>query len=299
MAYALRSNPSIEQAIRGIAAEQIDKALAELNDPALDIHTAVHQVRKRCKKIRALLRLVRPQLAGCYGCENAWYRDLARELAWLRDPQSQLDAWRRFAAAGAPRLELGLAARIEAVLQARRDEVADPVRLEASRQLARQRFEEGRQRLADWSLRTDSWDAVSAGLLQTYRSGRKATADAYARANGEHFHDWRKRVKDHGYQLRLLRRLHPRLIDAQRRAAEKLGSLLGEEHDLGQLRDLLSVLGPDTIPAADALLVQQALDDQREVLRRTAQRRGAQVFAEKPKCLRRRMGRYWRGFVHR
>ena len=45
----------------------------------------VHDVRKRCKKVRGLLRLVRPGLGPDYRRANADVRDAARELSSLRD----------------------------------------------------------------------------------------------------------------------------------------------------------------------------------------------------------------------
>ena len=53
----------------------------------------IHQIRKRCKKLRAVLRLVRPGLSEFYASENAFFRDAARVLSPLRDTQSVLDAY--------------------------------------------------------------------------------------------------------------------------------------------------------------------------------------------------------------
>ncbi|MEZ4569166.1 MAG: hypothetical protein R2849_02320 [Thermomicrobiales bacterium] len=62
MAYRLEPDEALDVGVRRIATEQVEKALAELDDSDLDRHATVHQVRKRCKKIRGLLRLVRPGL---------------------------------------------------------------------------------------------------------------------------------------------------------------------------------------------------------------------------------------------
>jgi hypothetical protein len=58
MALRLQPQESVEAGIRRIVGEQLDAALVA---PAqLDHHQAVHEVRKRCKRIRGALRLVRP-----------------------------------------------------------------------------------------------------------------------------------------------------------------------------------------------------------------------------------------------
>ncbi|WP_153558836.1 CHAD domain-containing protein [Roseimaritima sediminicola] len=77
MSYQIKREESLEQAVRRIACEQIDKAVAELDDPRLSRPQAVHQLRKRCKKLRGLLRLVRPAMEKTYAKENACFRDTA------------------------------------------------------------------------------------------------------------------------------------------------------------------------------------------------------------------------------
>ena len=95
MSYAFpRDVERIDEAVRQIAAEQIDKAIAEIDDADLTAHETVHQVRKRCKKLRALARLVRPGFPS-YKKENAFFRDLARGLSGARDAQVMCDAYNR------------------------------------------------------------------------------------------------------------------------------------------------------------------------------------------------------------
>src|SRR5690606_9905919 len=54
----------------------------------------VHQVRKRCKKLRGLLRLVRLNLDnGIYETENACFRDAASDLSSVRDAQTLVDTY--------------------------------------------------------------------------------------------------------------------------------------------------------------------------------------------------------------
>ncbi|MBD3675179.1 MAG: CHAD domain-containing protein [Planctomycetaceae bacterium] len=90
MAYRLRQSKSVQTSLRKVATEQIDKAIDEINDADLDAHETVHQVRKRCKKLRGLIRLVRPVFDD-YQDENTCFRDAARALSDIRDAQSQLE----------------------------------------------------------------------------------------------------------------------------------------------------------------------------------------------------------------
>lgn len=50
MAYCVQTDEPLKQGLRRTIAEELRSALAELNDEALDQATAIHDVRKHCKK---------------------------------------------------------------------------------------------------------------------------------------------------------------------------------------------------------------------------------------------------------
>ncbi|MGA8262661.1 MAG: CHAD domain-containing protein, partial [Arenicellales bacterium] len=87
MAYRLKHSKAVAAEIERVVVEQIDRATAGIDNAGVDPDTTIHQVRKRCKKIRAVLRLARGSLDkdGVYEVENAFFRDLAAELSDLRD----------------------------------------------------------------------------------------------------------------------------------------------------------------------------------------------------------------------
>ncbi|NJM55271.1 MAG: CHAD domain-containing protein [Verrucomicrobiae bacterium] len=71
--------------MRRIGVAQIDAAIGHLHSDA-DLAAIVHSTRKCMKKLRALLRMVRPGLStGVFERENARFRDIARQLSDLRD----------------------------------------------------------------------------------------------------------------------------------------------------------------------------------------------------------------------
>ncbi|QDS90013.1 CHAD domain protein [Rosistilla ulvae] len=93
MGYRIERNETINDGVRRIATEQIEKAIGELGDNRLDPPTQVHQVRKRCKKLRGLLRLLRPGFEATYDKRNRWCRDTARLLSGARDAKVLLDTY--------------------------------------------------------------------------------------------------------------------------------------------------------------------------------------------------------------
>ncbi len=90
-ADTLRRDESGSAGIDRILEGKIDAAIGHV-DGGMDRHETVHEVRKRCKEIRAALRLVRGVLPT-YSAENAHYRDAARRLSDIRDAQALVETF--------------------------------------------------------------------------------------------------------------------------------------------------------------------------------------------------------------
>jgi hypothetical protein len=111
-----------------------------------------------------------------------------------------------------------------------------------------------------------------------------------ANPSPEHFHEWRKRVKDLWYQVHLLRPVWPEQLDALAEQLKGLSEFLGDDHDLyllGQVVDGASRKPPE----ADNL---RRLIAQREhELRMNALEAGAELYGEKPSAFCERLASYW------
>src|SRR5262245_27495457 len=87
MSFELRSEEPLRKGVRRIVRKQLENALDQLTGvtrgPRDD---AVHEARKCFKKVRAVLRLVRPAIGEkTYRAENTCFRDAARPLTEVRD----------------------------------------------------------------------------------------------------------------------------------------------------------------------------------------------------------------------
>jgi hypothetical protein len=294
MAYRLRRNRSVQSSLRKVAREQIDKAIGEITDADLDRHEAVHQVRKRCKKLRGLIRLVRREFDD-YQRENAFIRDAARELSYVRDAQSMIDCFDDLMEHFQDQIDRDAFTPVREELAARRQQIADDeAGLQQRLDTLLVRLRELRQRVQGWKVSGSGFSAVEGGLMKTYGRGRKAMREAYRDPTPANFHEWRKRAKYHWYHLRLLRSLWQPMVKVQRRGADELGELLGDDHDLAVLRQTL-VDGPDRFgSAADLQAVLGLIDRRRAELQARARPLGRRLFAEKPKQLAARFGNYWK-----
>jgi len=288
-----KSDASVEQALQRIAISQIDAALAELDDAALDDQTRVHQLRKRAKKLRALIRLVRPAFAD-FHAENAALRDATAKLSTTRDADVHIAPSDKLVEGLASEAEQGRFAPFRARLLERRQALSGKADLAGALRDFGDTLRAARARVALWTLDRQDFAAIEGGLIRAYRRGRRAMTAASEEATPESFHNWRKRVKDHWYHARLLERLAPEFLDARRKVAGHLGELLGERHDLAVLRAAVQAEADcfaDTKALKDFLAL---IDDRAAALEKEAFVLGHHLFADKPSALRQRWHEYWK-----
>ena len=285
MPYAiLPEDPSVEAALRRIAREEAEGALKAVGGMG-DLAPRVHEMRKTVKKLRGLLRLVRPVFPEAKA-ENAVLRDAGRGLSDLRDAAVQLSTIERLTQDLPEERRGRLLAPFQATAQAQDARAGEHLLPAFGNAMAALR-----DRSESWTLHQDDWDALEPGLSTTWSAARKALRAARHDPSPDALHEWRKRVKDHWYQARLLRPLWPRLMDPHIDAADELGEVLGQVNDLAVLRDRL-----DAAPFDEALRSEaRDLASLRHTeLMATALPLGRLLLAGSAEALTDRWGAWWR-----
>jgi CHAD domain-containing protein len=285
MTFALlASDPSVAAAVARVAREEAEGALAQARGEGA-LGPRVHEMRKAVKKLRGLLRLVRPVLREARA-ENAALREAGRGLSSLRDAAVLL--------ATAEALSTGMdEGRREALLRPFRldaqahDEAAEAALLPPFAAA----LEGVHDRATGWRVRAEGWEALAPGLEATWAAARLAMAAALRDPSADASHEWRKRVKDHWYQARLLQPIWPAMMEPHVRAADELGEVLGQVNDLAVLRDRLrgTDLAPDLVD--EALRLAGA---RHAALWARAEPLGRRLLAGKASDLSRRWGAWWR-----
>jgi CHAD domain-containing protein len=295
VSYRLSLDRATPEAVRAVARERAEHALHALRRTAPgDPATAVHDVRKDAKKLRALLRLLQPGIDGdLRRGENRAIAGIARGLSGTRDADvlaKQAADLRDRAAGQAP--AAAFAAVHDALARAAGGDGGVP-RLDA----ASAELEALINRIEHWPLDDVRPRTLTDGLRRSYRRGREELERVRKRpGDAERLHEWRKRVKDLWYQERLLRDAWPGVLKAQAAALDELGELLGDDHDLSVLRDqLTSDDGVGAGLAIDLGPVVAAIDHRRTRLQARALAIGIRVYAEKPSAFARRHRAYLRG----
>ncbi len=225
----MKGRGKLGASLQDTALDRITATIAELEkcrEPTLG--EATHEIRRNGKKLRALLRVVRECLGRrAYEAEDAGLRAMGREFGKLRDAQvmvHSLDALRRrFFERGRPAL-LTHARRLLLAKVGRRARHLTEGETIAVTTAA---LQAARTRCLAWDVKGFGSREALRALRQSYKRTRAAATRATAEPTVRQLHEWRRRTKELGEQVRLLRRLHPPSLDELSHDLDVLAEFLG------------------------------------------------------------------------
>jgi CHAD domain-containing protein len=238
----------------------------------------IHDIRKRLKHCRALLRLLRNSLGNdAYRVENARLRDAARPLMPVRDAAVLVRALDDLCPRGR---DGGIScSSIRGALRRESRERREQLNREAlssSAQLVSGVARRMRLLPPAQLTRADAAKAVK----RAYRTGRRAMTAAGQQRSRDGLHEWRKQVQYLANQLESLLPLMHKGLRKIYKTLNRLAGDLGDDHDLALLHDKIiqhRKLDGAVDAEVDALL--QQLGRRRAKLQRKAYRRGKRLFA--------------------
>lgn len=294
MAYRLKLGESVPEGIRRVVCEEIEYAADQLSGKGeAERDEAIHEARKSVKKIRGVLRLVEPELGKIFKIENARFRSVGQKLSEFRDAGAIIETFDTLTKKYAEDMGKRSLDSIRRGLIARKEQAEKKAKIEqVLRRLAAALRREARA-IKTWPLETDGFPAIAPGLEQTFRRGRRAMALVRKRPHSENYHDWRKRVKDHWYHIRLLENLWTEVMTAYEKSLKELETWLGEDHNLVVLREKVLAEPAFYGKEKDIDFFVHLLDRYHKELRDNAQSVGERIYEEKPRHFTSHMQHLW------
>ena len=289
-AYRLGAEEDIAKGVRRIARGRVDHALERL-DAARSGNFAkgVHEARKDLKQLRSLLRLVRKGIGdGAYRSANVRFRDAGRSLSGARDAEVKLQTLEALEERFPGALPEQAVTPLRAALEGERPGNASAANL-AALERAEQEIRRGRAEISRWAV-DGGPELISKRLERTYRRGRKMLADVRKDPTDNNVHEWRKRVKDLWYQLRIAEESDPEAVRERADVAHDISDLIGDHHDLAVLAEDVAAR-PEGLGGRDEreALIAHVRERQDELLQEAA-RLGRKLYAKKPKKFLRTVG---------
>jgi hypothetical protein len=197
------------------------------------------------KKVRAVVRVLRDGLRSRDG-DNDRLRQIAHRLSSLRDADASRETLQRLRGRYPRVVTAKMVHEIARGLEGRNRQV----RAGRSRLIGLATSELGQlsKSLPDRVHEAGRFKTVRRGVTRGWRRARRAMKTLEVSSDAAQFHLWRRRVKDHWYQMRLLAARHPA---ARSRAGtlQKLEHWLGDDHNLAMLRAAI-LAAPDRFGGA-------------------------------------------------
>jgi CHAD domain-containing protein len=274
MPYRIRPDRDLPTELRSVARHQLDHAVTVLQARPDGLHEAIHEARKKLKRVRNLLRLVSTADKSFFKQQKTRLGAAARSLSRIRDATALMETVTHLSAF-ANEEEAETLDATQTVLELRRDDIAaEETDLEdkVANVIAECRLAVEALDVLDLPTKTGpAARLIAKGWRRGLKRAHAALEACRSEGHGEAFHDLRKAAQAYWMNLSLLRDLWPSAFAAKRRDAKILVDLLGHEHDLTVLTELFDT-EPDLFGSGEdqsfllAIIIRRQQDLRREAL---------------------------------
>jgi CHAD domain-containing protein len=295
MSYLLENNETLSFGLKRIVLELIDKSVFNLAKGNGSFNEDVHDTRKNFKKVRTVQRLIRSDIGEeSFQIENSFYRDAGRTLSDLRDSTVLILTFDKLL----KNSELEMSNFDFSVFKNFLIEKNKTIRIAKSKKSAvinslSTDLLLARSRVFDWPLSGDNFKIIKKNLQMIYEQGQKYMYAVFSEAIKENVHEWRKRVKDLWYSMRILSNLWPEIMSPLVFLLGKLSDALGDANDLFLLKEKIisnqSKFKDDQHTRELINFIDRRIID----LLREARSIGRKVYSEDPKFFVGRMQNYF------
>ncbi|MGE0448735.1 MAG: CHAD domain-containing protein [Vicinamibacterales bacterium] len=293
MGYRFKPGRRIEAEVHRIASKQLETAIAGLRavgTPERD--AAVHDARRRVKKVRALLRLVDPALEEPARRSHARLRTANRLVAPIGDAEALVATVDLLGKRFQRDLDPSTIQKARGLLVARWSRIDEQADADAVLEACAALLRTEQKRVKRWTLRHGGLRAIAPGLEASIRRSRRAMRLAIVHPTSDRYHRWRRRVKDHWLQMRLIDGRCGARLRTDTNLLERLDGYLGEHHNCAMLEAVL-VADPGVLPEPDAARLLRLVRRYRHDLERKAIRDGQRLYRHAPRTSVERVRRAW------
>jgi CHAD domain-containing protein len=290
----LRPRESVGEAFVRISGTLIDDALERIRHPSENRSEDVHVIRTTIKRLRALLRLIKPLIApALFKRENTRLRNAAGRVAFKRDADAARVALSTLRASIRQRADRAAISRVLRGLEVN-TVPAGPV--EAALAGIGSVLALTKRNYARVAPAEEGWSAFEPGLRAIYREGRKRMRRALETGGDEDFHRWRIRAKNLYHVLQILEPIWEKKLGKLIARLRNLQRAIGDDHDLAVVKKLLTA-EPEVFggPLVSGRVI-ACINSRSDMLRVKSSRLGKVIFDQKPRQFTRRLGSHWKAW---
>ena len=157
-------------------------------------------------------------------------------------------------------------------------QVQSKERLQKEFDLYKTEYPLNKKKVEKYILKKNGSKALDEGLKKGYKKAQKLQKRAYKTQKDKDFHQWRKWVKYHWYQICLIEKNKKCILGMRTHGLKKLAKILGDEHDLSVLKSYLQ-----NVKYKNKVDFIKHIKQEQDILRTKAKKIGDRLFCKKKK----------------
>jgi CHAD domain-containing protein len=286
---ALQADEPLRAGLLRVAEDLVRFAVERIRNPTGDRVEDLHFVRVTIKRLRAILRLIRPAIRKrAFQRENVRLRTAARRLSIARDADVAKQTLAILPFAKQREKDCATAA-----LDGFRKNGASETEMSTTMERTALDLNQTKKNLHQLRISKPEWQAIEPGVRKVYRQCRKRMKRALRRGDDEAYHKWRIRIKSLYYELQMLQSVWPARLTKMVAELNKLQDQIGADHDLVVLQKSLD-RNPDRFGGSESVKrVLRTVKDKRRKLRRTTDPLGKAILDQPSRSFVRELGQHW------
>lgn len=288
------NSPSLSKELFQILLYIIDEATLEITERKIADDLIVFNLRKRVKNLRALLKLLRKEFGEeFYKKNNFALRDVNRRSSAIRNFSALIKVSEILKSASNDPICNEALNLLQNRIESDFEEVKRKTDYDALLNFYKYQLEKFKARLLHNQIDTNRFSSIKYGIFKIYSDGKKNLSMVIDNPESEVLHDWRKNTKDLYYPLLSLTPLWKSVISGYTKEIKLLSDILGELHDLYELKLYIQSLIDNPFDFTSVLYF---IESQNPSLIEESVLLGRKIYAENEEQFSERIKKYYTGY---
>lgn len=292
--FQINNKFTLEENLKGVVVDRISYIVDQIRRQE-DAQKTIHEIRRSIKRIRAVLRLIRDEIGySHYHRENLFFRDLARQMAPVRDSYVLCQTVKSLETNHPEVISTNDYSFLKERLSIQIDQDLDRF-IGSSGGFERVLTDIGQaeKRIDQYCLLRHDYVSIKKGIRRVYRSGRFHHSRIGSSFDTELLHEYRKTTKYLQFQMELIQPVYPKLLKAHAGTIDKHTELLGDIRDYDRLDFYIQNAVPKEIHSTKRKKLLEIIRKRKEEMLVKVLARSQIIYAEKPKEFIKRIQVYW------